>query len=189
MSRAAWIVTGVVAALVVVPTVAVAATSVVSLKGNPSGNKADVTGAGQLLTTTANPASFFQSGSTDVSSSAYSTVATPPAGLAVVVTTIHVTVFADSSPGAGQYVEFLVETGTGCTGSQLGTYSQVINPASVGEVDVPLEPGLGIPAGDALCGLVEGSVQADASVSGYSVPSSSVTSGPLHRVSSLPRQR
>ncbi len=170
-----------------VPTVAVAATTVVSIKGNPSGNKADVSPAGQLLTTTADPSSFFQSASQDLSGSS-TFVATPPAGLALVVTSIHVDVYADPSPGSGEYVDFIIESET-CSGACIGEYAQVINPGSVGEVDVPLEPGLGIPAGDALCGDVAGSVNAEASVSGYTVPSSSVTSGPLHRVSSLPKQR
>lgn len=190
MSRAGWIVTGVVAALVLVPTVAVAASTVVNIKGSPSGNKADVTGAGQLLTATANPSSFFQNISQILSTDGLTQVATPPTGFALVVTTIHVDVYSDPSPGPGQAVAFLVETGTTCSGSIVGSYAQDINPGTVGEIDVPLAPGLGIPSGDALCGTsAGGSVEADASVSGYTVPSSSVTSGPLHRVPALPTQR
>ncbi len=188
ISRAGWIVTGVVVALVLVPTVAVAASTVVNIKGSPSGNKADVTGAGQLLTAMANPNSFFQSPSQNVTTS-LAPVATPPTGLALVVTTIHIDVYSDPSPGAGQYVVFVVETGTTCSGSMVGTFHPSINPGAIGPIDVPLEPGLGIPAGDALCGISGGSVGAVASVSGYTVPSSSVTSGPLHRVPALPKQR
>ncbi len=189
MSRAGWIVTGVVAALVLVPTAAVAVTNAVIIKGSPSGIKANVSAAGQLLTATANPSSFFQSQDVFLGS-AYSPVATPPAGLALVVTTIHVDVYADPSPGSNQVVAFDVQLGTTCSqGTQVGSYSQIINPGSLEEVDVPLEPGLGIPAGDALCGLVSGSVGAEASVSGYTVPSSSVTSGPLHGIPALQKQR
>ncbi len=189
MSRAGWIVAGVVAALVLLPTVAVAASTVVNIKGSPSGNKADVTGAGQLLTTTANPNSFFQNTSDPLSSSG-NQVATPPSGLALVVTTIHVDVFTVMTSGAGQFVEFFVATGTNCTtGSQVGSYDQVINPASVGGMDVSVEPGLGIPAGDSLCGAITGTLEAEASASGYTVPSSSVSSGPLHRVPAPPKQR
>jgi hypothetical protein len=193
MSRAGWLIAGVVAALVLVPTVAVAATvTVVTLKGSPSGNKADVTGAGQLLTATANPSSFFQNASLPLPSSAGGggsvAVATPPAGLALVVTTIHINVFSDPSPGLGYSVAFYVSTGT-CPESFVGSYDQVVTPASVQEIDVPLAPGLGIPAGDALCGAADYEVGADASVSGYTVPSDTVTSGPLHRLPALRRQR
>ena len=188
MSRAGWIITGVVAAVVLAPTVAVAATTVVNIKGSPSGNKADVSAAGQLLTTTADPSNFFQSGSGYLASS-LSPVTTPPVGLALVVTTLHIDVYTDPSPGSGNFVDFIVDSGTTCTGSRVGSYEQIIDPGSVGEIDSPLDPGLGIPAGDALCGVEAGSVAAEASVSGYTVPSSSVTSGPLHSVSSLPKQR
>ncbi len=188
MSRAGWIVTGVVAALVLVPTAAVAVTNAVTIKGSPSGNKADVSAAGQLLTTTANPSSFFQSSSQGISTT-LTPVTSPPTGLALVVTTIHLDVYGDPSPGSGQAVAFFIVTGTTCSGSLVGSYGQIINPNSIGEIDVPFAPGLGLPAGDALCGQVLGSVAAEASVSGYTVPSSSVTSGPLHHLSPLPKQR
>jgi hypothetical protein len=58
MSRGGWIVIGVVAALILVPTAAVAATaSLVKIQGT-SGNNADVTAANQLLTTEAKPTSY-----------------------------------------------------------------------------------------------------------------------------------
>ncbi len=189
MSRAGWIVTGVVAALVLVPTAAVAVTNAVTIKGSPSGNKADVTAAGQLLTTTANPSSFYQNMTTGLGAGAYGFLLTPPTGLALVVTTIHIDVYSDPSPGGPDIVAFIIETGTSCSSSQVGSYNQIIHPDSLGETEVSLEPGLGIPAGDALCGAQTGSVGAQASVSGYTVPSSSVTSGPLHRVPSLLNQR
>ena len=75
---------GGVAALVLVPTVAVAASTVVNIKGNPSGNKADVSAAGQLLTTTVDPSSFFQSSPKNLGNDSYTMVATPPSGLALV---------------------------------------------------------------------------------------------------------
>ena len=118
----------------------------------------------------ANPASFFQNANA-VLSDGFAKVATTPSGLALVVTMIHLDVWDDPSPGTGNYVVFLST-----------------NPGSIGEIDVPLEPGLGIPSGDALCGVEGGKVQAQAWVSGYTVPSGDVTSGPLHRVSAPPRQ-
>jgi hypothetical protein len=189
ISRAGWLIAGAVAALVLVPTVAVATASVVTLQGSPSGKKTNVTGAGQMLTATASPASFFQNASSAFGSTTREPVATPPAGLALVVTTIHVDVYYDPSPGSGQEIEFNVETGTSCTGSQVGSYWESLNPPSVQEIDIPLEPGLGIPSGDSLCGITVGSVDTEASVSGYTVPPGTVTSGPLHRVSAPPGQR
>jgi hypothetical protein len=101
---------------------------------------------------------------------------------------LHINVYNDPTPGSDDFVAFLVETGTTCAGSFVGTY-QIINPGSIGEIYIPLEPGVGVPAGDAVCGVAIGSAEADVEVSGYTVPSSSVTSGPLHRLPALPKQR
>jgi hypothetical protein len=60
-------------------------------------------------------------------------------------------------------------------------------PLRFGEIDIPLEPGVG-PGRDRMCGIAIGSVEAVVSQSGYTVPSSSVMSGPLHRIPSLPKQ-
>jgi hypothetical protein len=108
---------------------------------------------------------------------------------ALIVTTIHVDVFGDPTPGNGQNVALLVENNNACTGSQVGSYFQFVNPAVLGETDIPLAPGLGIPAGGALCAFAGGAVQAEVSVSGYKVPAGTVAAGSLQAVPALRQQR
>jgi hypothetical protein len=209
--RTGWLVAGIIAALLLVPTTAMAVTAATTIiKGGTaageanvttahqlltdgeiqgtSGNQADVTPDGQVLSTTASPSAYVNTGFVDASGGTVTPIASPPSGDALIVTTIHINTYADPTPGTGEYVLFQLMTGTTCTGSGVGSYLEFVNPGSVGEIDVPFSPGLAIPAGDALCALENASVQAEVSVTGYSVPSSEVTAGPLHRVPALPRQ-
>lgn len=80
---------GVVITVVFVPSVAVATIARTFIKGYPSNNRADVTGADQLLTTTAQPQNLYSSTS-GVNDDAYGEiatvkVATPPAGDALIL--------------------------------------------------------------------------------------------------------
>jgi hypothetical protein len=54
-----------------------------------------------------------------------------------------------------------------------------------GEIDVPLTPGAAVPSGDALCMEQTGNVEAEVSVSGYTVPSAAVTAEPLHAIQNI----
>jgi hypothetical protein len=189
MSRGGWIVIGFVVALLIVPSgVAVAAALKYTGIEGTSGNKADVTPAGQLQEAAAAPNAFFQNSYSQVSSSADADVASPPTSSALVVTTIHVDTFVDPSPGDDQNILLLVDTGTTCTGSRVGSYLEYLNPDGIGETDVPMAPGLGIPQGDSLCAEAEGSVIAEVSVSGYTVPSAAVSAGVIHSAESLQQQ-
>jgi hypothetical protein len=176
ISRSGWFVVGVVAAMLIVPTTAAAVTSSVIIKGGTSagqagvtgshqlmtngeiqgasGNQADVTPAGQLLNTEAAPDSFFQSPSTLVNTT-FAELTAPPTGLALVITTIHIAVDSVTATGFSSQLRFLVETGTTCTGTTVGTFSQTTFAGMVGETDIPLTPGLGVPSGDSLC-VIEG---------------------------------
>jgi hypothetical protein len=178
-------------AAIAIPTAAyaVAATHVV-IQDQTTKTPAGVTPTGNLKVAEAAPSAFFQNNSTTVTvSSGWVPVATPSAGSALIVTTIHVDTFYDPTPGNGQNVLFFIKTGTSCTGSQVGTYYLWLNPGMIGETDIPLAPGLGIPAGDALCALGGGSLQAEVSVSGYTVPAGTVAAGALHPIQALPKQR
>jgi hypothetical protein len=168
------IIVALIVGVVMVPTGAFAVTTLKSVVINdPTGtHRALVDKTGSLQVAAAPPRAFFQNQSFGLSSG-FVALASPPAGSALIVTTIHLDTVADPTPGNGQNVFFEVETGT-CSGNQVGTYFQVVNPPSVGETDVPLSPGLGIPAGDTLCGQENGSVRAGASVSGYTVPAGTV---------------
>jgi hypothetical protein len=116
-------------------------------------------------------------------------VATPPGSSALVITTLHIDTYDDPSPGPGDLVEFIVETGTACSGSQIGVFFQVVNPATVGNTDVQLAPGLGVPAGDALCASENASLDVQVAVSGYTVPSAAVPAAASHALGTLPQQQ
>lgn len=100
--------------------------------------------------------------------------AAPPTSSALIVTTIHIDTFADPSPGGTNEVEFEVFSSPNCTGSVVGSYGQTVNRGGVGEIDLPLGPGLAIASGDSRYGAERGSEQANASASGYTVPASAV---------------
>jgi hypothetical protein len=231
--RSGWLLVGFVAALVLIPTAAVAVTSSVIIKGGtlagqagvtsthqlltngeiqgssgnqadvnasgqlktssaiqgaPSGNQAEVTGAGQLLGTTVAPANFYQPSLQPVQLNLTGVFAAP-AGQALVVTSIRIDTYINPTPGGGNNIFFEVETGTTCTGSFAGTYSEYINPGGLGETILPLDPGLGVPMGDALCAVPNGSPQSEVSVSGYTVPPGEVTSSGVLRSPVPPTQR
>lgn len=65
-------------------------------------------------------------------------------------------------------------TGSKCTGTEVGTFGDAVWPGGVGEIAIPLAPGLAVPAGDSLCGNQNGSLGANATASGYTVPASAV---------------
>ncbi len=190
MSRGGWIVIGIIVALLLVPSgVAVArALRYTGIEGT-SLNKADVTPAGQLQVAPAPAGAFFQSGESIPMTSGYDVVALAPSPFALVVTTLHIDTYADPTPGAGQLDVFVVETGTSCTGSFVGNFTQVVNPGAIGETEISVTPGLGVPAGDALCADAAGSLEVENSVSGYTVPSAAVPAASAHGAAKLPQQQ
>ena len=102
---------------------------------------------------------------------------------ALVLTYLHTDIGADPTPGQGNDVIYIIGNAA-CT-ARVGTFEAAINPATDGEQDTPLSPGLGIPSGDALCATQEAGVVAAGGVSGYTVPSSEVIAEPLHRLPNL----
>jgi hypothetical protein len=169
MSRAGWIVTGVVAALVLVPTVAVATSSVVTIKGSPSGVKANVTPGGELLATGTAAGNLWDTsiaidapaGSETVGNMA---LPTPPSGDFDVVTGVQVNTYVDSSPGLGTFVQF---SQSACSE---GAYCEFVNvnPSTVGDTVIPLAPG--VPQGDDTVGLIFQGIEAELMVNGYFAP-------------------
>ena len=104
------------------------------------------------------------------------------------MTTIHLDTYSDPAPGMLDYVAFWIGTNNGCTGGgSVGSYEQLVSLGSLGETDVPLSPGLAVPAGDALCLNANDKVDATLSAAVYTVPSSEVPAGPLHRARTPPR--
>jgi hypothetical protein len=185
MSRAGWVVTGIVATLLLVPTVALAATTTTTIIKGGSGNKASVTGANQLLTAVDEPSLFYQSGeSHPVSGGDYVPVAVSPSGLALVITVLHIDAVADPTPGSSN-VQFTVDSNSTCTGGVVGSFGQEINPGAIGETDISLEPGVGVPTGGSLCALALNGMNVQTSASGYVVGSSVINTGPVHRVGAV----
>ncbi len=76
MSRGGYIVVGIVMALILVPSGVAAALAYTGIEGS-SGHVANVSDAGQLLTTEANPSSFFQNSDAVLSTSKLIRIATP----------------------------------------------------------------------------------------------------------------
>jgi hypothetical protein len=181
MSRAGLVVTGIVIALLLVPTGAAAkGLKIAGIIEGTSGNKADVTTTGNLKVAVASPANFFyQEDATGPGSGFDSPAVTPPAGTDLIMTIIHLNVFSDPAPGSASSIDLFVAPSTACnTGA--GPYFQSVNPAGIGEQDVSLDPGVGVPSGDVLCAGEFGSVQAKLDVSGYTVTAHSITAGPVH---------
>ena len=192
ISRTGWLVAGIIAALLLVPTTAVAVSTATMtiIKGGSASGEASVTAAHQLLSTTVNPKAYINTGPSEIINvNGYAIIASPPSGDALIVTTIHIDTFSDPAPETNQYLLFFITPSTTCGGGQVGSYQTVVTPSSIGETDIPFTPGLAIPAGDALCAEATNNIVGDASVTGYTVPSGEVPAGPLHRVSALPRQQ
>jgi hypothetical protein len=180
------------------PLVQAATASLVTIQGAKSTNQAKVSSTGelsvnpnltqtaarQLLATEVAPSSFYQPGMINLPTTpTFAPVATPPSGTALVLTYLHTDFAADPTPGQGNDAVYIVGKAA-CT-ARVGTFEVVINPATDGEQDTPLSPGLGIPSGDALCATQGAGVVAAGGVSGYTVPSSEVTAEPLHRLPNL----
>jgi hypothetical protein len=175
--RSGWMVVGMLATLILAPTVAVAATTtLVSIKGvGATANK-------QLLTTEATAASY-QVGSAVESVDGCSTLTKPPAGKALIVDEL---VFdpADVTPPTtsatdmftNAFVQVYVELqGTPACGAGY-LLSNDFNAAGQ-DVTIPLTPGLAIPAGYQLSLKVTG-VGLFSESFGYSVPANDVPSTP-----------
>lgn len=106
------------------------------------------------------PATFVR-GHTSVTSCV--AILTPPVGRAVVVRSIHINVYQNTTPGFGNNV--LLYIGTGCVGGFL----EAVNPATIGMVDLSYEPGVIIPAGSSLFANRQNNVAAEVLAIGYSV--------------------
>ncbi len=121
----------------------------------------------------ADPSAFFQSGTVPISSTTFEPFSSAPSPYALIATVIHVDIYAGTS-GSAEDVEINVQVGTTCAGVQVGTYFPIVNPPGLGMTDISLDPGLAVPAGDALCARVGGTVGAELVVSGYTVASTAV---------------
>jgi hypothetical protein len=183
-SSPGWFAAGVAVAVLLVPAAVGASTilqiaGVVHISGSSafpsSSNDAQVSQAGQILSTTATPHYYYLL-ATDFASTSVHVIAAPPKGSALIVTSIHV----DANPKSPVPEEFLAWVSrTACTGPALLSVDRVVTDSS-GETVLPYEPGVAIPSSDVLCGELDniggGSGAGNTTVVGYSVPASSVQS-------------
>ena len=203
MPKFGWFVSGVVVTVLLIPTTA-AASGVLKFVGiegtsgqkanvtasgqlltngeiqGTSGSQADVTGANQVLSTEATPPNLYEPHSVDVLEDGGTQViaappSTPTGSSALIIDSLHISVYLIGSPGAGTLFTFDVETGS-CSGTRVGPYFQQVIPGTIGEIDIPLDPGVRVPAGDSLCAVSEHFLGGAISASGEVVPSSSVPS-------------
>ncbi len=169
--RSAWLVVGVCITAIVMPTAAVASVlTFTGIKGT-SGNKADVSTAGQLLSAPATPANYFANFDQGVTSSTAVPIATPPAGDGLVVTSVNISAYAVTTPGSS-YLNITVGP-SGCSGALLGTFQHGVYPSSIGATELTFNPGIVIPSGDVLCAADYG-VAAYVNSVGYSGSSAAI---------------
>lgn len=92
----------------------------------------------------------------------------PPAGKALVLTSVHINVYLNPTPGFANNV--LLYDRPGCAGGLV----DVVNPAGIGATPLDYGNGLAIPTTGGLFARVQGGVQAEVYANGYTVPSSQV---------------
>jgi hypothetical protein len=180
MPRVGWFAAGVIITLLLVPTVAVAATGGTIIKGSPSGNKVDVSGAGQLLTNEANPGSYvFVEGGNNCSAGGFYMI---PSNEALIITGVDF-FFHAPAPGNSEADLFYGPSANPCLNFAAAGVTDGTELPNTAQNQV-FEPGIAVPAGDVLGGktLNTGSFFA---VYGYLVPAGAVA-GPALSAPRMP---
>jgi hypothetical protein len=165
----------VLAGVLFVPGLAAAKTSVLKFVGvqGTSGNQADVSRAGQVLTSPADANSYFDSGTyAECGGCIPHALYSPPSGQAGILTSLHVDAFNITLPGDYAYIQI-----GNSTCSTFIANVDVVSPTYSGMTIVPYSPGLVIPAGDSLC-ISANALTAQVSAMGYTVPQSDAPSTP-----------
>jgi hypothetical protein len=188
--RAGWVIIGLVLALLLVPTMAVAATVTYNgIKGTngttTTQNKADVSSDGQLLTTEASPTNYFTHVATWQYEQPGSEIATTTTE-GLIVQEIHLAWYNASAEDAVQlFIDAAADPDGACSSENNPDVKELadaayLSPAN-GFMALPYEPGLAVPNGYDLCiQAVAKSATGFAYVYGYSVPADDVPgfSGP-----------
>jgi hypothetical protein len=102
-------------------------------------------------------------------------LAKPPSGKALVITSIHVETFRNSTPGQTEFFRLFISSDATCSLSA-PTDVEYVTPAGLVSTVLPYEPGIGIPAGKALCAKTSdvANLNADISAWGYTVAPAAV---------------
>jgi hypothetical protein len=182
-----WLVIGVLVTLLVIPSTAYAAALKFTGIEGTSTNRADVTAAQQLLTTEAQPTKYYSDGYGGFDGSDHpGLLAEPSGGEALVVKSVHLS----TSTSRSGYWNANIYIGNPSCALELAVVDTA-NGNGPMQTMWPYEPGISIPAGDALCGLGNGVVIFFTSVTGYQVPASAVVAlaGPKQSAPAAIQQR
>ena len=149
-----------------------------------TGTKASINSArrlgvfGGVTATETAPANFYRFLRELIPADLCVVVATPPKTKALILKTIDVNTNNMTAPPAhNKYVGILV--GTNCSNGRIVAF---VNPPGIGLTVIPLDPGVGVPAGQSLWAQAVG-ISVDVSGTGYTVsaatvPASAAVSGP-----------
>jgi hypothetical protein len=181
LSRGASMLLGFALAALLLPSVATAATSLVTIANATHSHKAGVTGASQLLVAKANPSSaVVVFGFTSCASGGIYKV---PAGKALIITGVS---FHNGGANPATYNDLDLYVGhasTPCSGAKFVAAS--LRTEQYGNEYQAYDPGIPVPAGSAL-GLTGFNETGSVHVYGYLVPASTVPSTALDGLPSAP---
>ena len=184
----AWLMVGLAVAVLVIPTTA-GAVALLKYTGiqSASGNKANVSGAGQLQTVEAPPTEFAAYRATVSSLGGYACTAevTVPAGFAYVLRQANFDFVDVTSPGStpsgtesrSGVVLVANMPGQACTSGAIITSAEAPG-GNVGNVVMPISPGYVIPAGYSLSAYSYQGAIAGIYVNGYLVPAADAPTVP-----------
>jgi len=98
------------------------------------------------------------------------TIATPPAGKALIVREVRVNVYKNPKPGSSKIT---ITRGKGCGDALAGD----VSPPTVGQTVVPFDPGYIVPYTSVLSAYTGGQLEANLYVDAYTVAASAVPAG------------
>lgn len=155
------------AAGVFAATAAMAAVTQVNVADpNATSRVAKVEVGNRLAVQEVSPSTFFHASKTALTSGSCVTIATPPAGKALIIRQVRINVYVNPNPGSGQSV--LIYPNSICGSGLVGD----INPPTIGLFTSTFDPGVAIPNGSVLSVFIGGSLTADVFVDGYKVDAS-----------------
>jgi hypothetical protein len=190
MPKLGWFIVGLAVAVLLIPSTVAGARSVLKYTGieGTSGNQADVTAAGQVLTAGAQPSNLLggsvsgSGGFIATTSGGENVVFTAPSNSAIIMEEISLNIHEWSS-AAGTTTYIFLFVGTDSCADGVGGWYSTVSPTGFGPSQLTLTPGVAVPAGDELCAYAisgSGEYATDLTATGSVVPAASVTELPAH---------
>jgi hypothetical protein len=131
--------------------------------------------AGGVTANNASPKNLFRHWG--IPSAAYTNVGAPPAGKALVVTSIVIDTYSDPTPNSSAALSFVVSSMDATCAHQVQALITDVNPSGFGMTTIPFPSGVVIPAGRALCSAKTASIGVEIGVYGYLVAASAAPPG------------